>query len=326
MHIHASLIALFAMMLLLGFGNTIYSSSGPAIKLTEPALESTSSPITGVQVGQQLVITTSVSRGFDYEEVVPYVAFIEVRDAEGITQFLAFQSGKLSNQVTEIGTSWTPAVAGVFSLRTFAVSDLENPLILTRVYESTAEIGRSTLCGGIGECILERVTKIVDGDTLDVGDTRIRLALVNTPEIGELGYDESKAFTSSLCPVGSEVIVDEDDGQLEGSFDRMVAKVTCGDSKILNAELLYNGHAILLTEFCAKSEFSSEGWAQTYGCAKTVAPAQDCDPSYPDVCIPSLPPDLDCGDISYRNFRVLSPDPHLFDSNKDGIGCETDMA
>ncbi|NIR87155.1 nuclease, partial [Candidatus Bathyarchaeota archaeon] len=49
----------------------------------------------------------------------------------------------------------------------------------------------------------------------------------------------------------------------------------------------------------------------------------ECDPSYPDVCIPSPPPDLDCTDISYRNFKVLSPDPHRFDGDKDGIGCES---
>ena len=52
-------------------------------------------------------------------------------------------------------------------------------------------------------------------------------------------------------------------------------------------------------------------------------PSQGCDPAYPDVCIPPPPPDLDCGDISYRRFRVLSPDPHGFDTDHDGIGCET---
>ena len=39
------------------------------------------------------------------------------------------------------------------------------------------------------------------------------------------------------------------------------------------------------------------------------------------------PPDLDCGDISFRNFSVRhdvpNPDPHRFDGNKDGVGCET---
>lgn len=48
----------------------------------------------------------------------------------------------------------------------------------------------------------------------------------------------------------------------------------------------------------------------------------NCDPSYPDVCIPSPPPDLDCKDVSYRNFKVLDPDPHGFDGDNDGIGCE----
>jgi len=55
----------------------------------------------------------------------------------------------------------------------------------------------------------------------------------------------------------------------------------------------------------------------------TGAPASNCDPAYPDVCIPPPPPDLDCGDIPYRNVRVLPRDPHRFDRDKDGIGCES---
>ena len=53
----------------------------------------------------------------------------------------------------------------------------------------------------------------------------------------------------------------------------------------------------------------------------------NCAPSYPDVCIPPPPPDLDCKDIPYRNFRVIydvpDPDPHHFDGDHDGIGCES---
>jgi hypothetical protein len=51
--------------------------------------------------------------------------------------------------------------------------------------------------------------------------------------------------------------------------------------------------------------------------------ATGCDPAYPTVCIPPPPPDLDCGDVAYRNFVVLPPDPHHFDGDHDGIGCET---
>jgi hypothetical protein len=55
----------------------------------------------------------------------------------------------------------------------------------------------------------------------------------------------------------------------------------------------------------------------------TPTPTGNCDPAYPTVCIPPPPPDLDCGDISYRNFKVLPPDPHHFDGDGDGVGCES---
>ena len=50
-----------------------------------------------------------------------------------------------------------------------------------------------------------------------------------------------------------------------------------------------------------------------------------CDSSYPDDCIPSPPPDLDCGDDGIpQNFEVLPPDPHNFDPDNDGVGCESE--
>jgi len=54
-----------------------------------------------------------------------------------------------------------------------------------------------------------------------------------------------------------------------------------------------------------------------------VESENNCDPSYPDICIPPYPPDLDCGEIRYVHFRVIQPDPHGFDGDKDGIGCES---
>jgi hypothetical protein len=52
------------------------------------------------------------------------------------------------------------------------------------------------------------------------------------------------------------------------------------------------------------------------------ASGANCHPSYPDVCIPPPPPDLDCPQIPQRRFRVVPPDPHRFDGDRDGIGCE----
>jgi hypothetical protein len=56
--------------------------------------------------------------------------------------------------------------------------------------------------------------------------------------------------------------------------------------------------------------------------APPVQPTEECDPSYPTVCIAPYPPDLNCIDISYSNFQVFAPDPHGFDADFDGIGCE----
>jgi micrococcal nuclease len=54
-----------------------------------------------------------------------------------------------------------------------------------------------------------------------------------------------------------------------------------------------------------------------------VASSANCDDSYVDVCIPPYPPDLDCGEIAFRDFEVRGADPHGFDRDNDGVGCES---
>ena len=133
------------------------------------------------------------------------------------------------------------------------------------------------------------------------------------------------------------ITVDQDDLQPYDVYGRMLGKVYC-EGGVINEILLDNGHANILNQYCDTSEFSAESWAQNYGCrsekhvekAPVEAPKnipkeiskENCDTSYPDVCIPTYPPDLDCGEIPYKNFRVVGSDPHKFDGNKDGIGCE----
>lgn len=240
-----------------------------------------------------------------------------------------------------VSVLWNPETDGIYNVKLFVISSFETPTLLSDLIQQTRisiDGVDVAVCSGSANCFVDTVTGIVDGDTLDVGEIRIRLALTNTPEINEDGYDDAKDFTSALCPVGSEVLVDQDDVQLYDDFGRMLAKVTCGDA-ILNAELLDEGHTNILTEYCAVSEFSLESWAQEHGCrdedqeeeVEHIPPAspppeteeEECDPSYPTVCIPPPPPDLDCPEIPYRNFEVLEPDPHHFDGDNDGIGCET---
>ena len=193
-------------------------------------------------------------------------------------------------------------------------------------------------CLGDELCIKANVERIVDGDTIYIEGYKVRLSLTNTPEKTESGFSEATEFTKRLCPVGSIVIVDQDDKQPYDVYNRLLGKVYCND-KILNSELLFNGHANILTQYCSTSEFSNELWAQNFGCSASsnipiksseptksndnTKPTSNCDPSYPDFCIPPPPPDLDCKDISQKRFTVLQPDPHRFDGDKDGIGCES---
>src|SRR5881296_1333119 len=114
-------------------------------------------------------------------------------------------------------------------------------------------------CRGTAACFTDAVTYIVDGDTLDVGSTRTRLALVNSPEVVEPGYTEAKQFTAQTCPVGSQALVDEDDGQTGGSYGRIVSVVYCGGVN-LNAALIKSGAVVLVPYYCNISEFANEAW------------------------------------------------------------------
>ncbi len=52
-------------------------------------------------------------------------------------------------------------------------------------------------------------------------------------------------------------------------------------------------------------------------------PPAPCDPSYPSICIPPPPPQLSCDDIGVKDFPVQGEDPHNFDADNNGVGCET---
>ena len=52
--------------------------------------------------------------------------------------------------------------------------------------------------------------------------------------------------------------------------------------------------------------------------------SRKCDPNYSGACVPPYPPDVDCGDLSAKGFRVVGTDVHRLDRDKDGLACESD--
>ena len=193
-----------------------------------------------------------------------------------------------------------------------------------------------------------RVSRIVDGDTIEVtlgGETqRVRLLLVDTPEVhgGEECYGpEASAYVSSLLPEGSELRLERDVTDVD-FFGRLLRYVYLADGRMLNELLVEGGYATVyrfpsdvrheqrLRDAEARAREAGAGlWtacevaddADTVDDTSADSGEGGCDASYPDVCIPPPPPDLDCGDLEFSDIRVLPPDPHNLDSDGDGVGC-----
>lgn len=196
------------------------------------------------------------------------------------------------------------------------------------------------------------VVAVVDGDTIDVrmdGRTqRVRLILVDTPEVfgaTDCFGPEASAFTKRTLPAGSRLSLEKDVSETD-RFGRLLRYVYLADGRMLNEVLVAEGYAQVATfppdvkhleRMTAAQRGAREGQKGLWSsCRATptatsspaaggpaIAPRGNCSPSYPTVCIPPSPPDLDCGQITFRRFQVLPPDPHRFDSDSDGIGCES---
>ena len=184
-----------------------------------------------------------------------------------------------------------------------------------------------------------------DGDSWkDTAGREYRLGLVNTPEYNECYGSQATAKRKELVADGFWAKVYTTD-----TYGRSVAVITTANGTNLNIWLARHGFAndkylstyraenptlasrLDVAFAAAKAEHAGlwgacvpDSKPATTTLTRTAAPSRgNCDPSYPTVCIPPPPPDLDCGQISYRRFKVLAPDPHGFDADHDGIGCES---
>ena len=115
-----------------------------------------------------------------------------------------------------------------------------------------------------------RITAILDGDTIEVEGCKVRLSLVDAPEMGSPGAEDARNFLVEIIPVGTSVLVDQDRGQPFDAYGRIVAVVYKNGINV-NEELLEKGKATLFKKHCGVSEFGKSEWAMRYGCeAETI--------------------------------------------------------
>jgi len=172
------------------------------------------------------------------------------------------------------------------------------------------------------------VTKVIDGDTLDVTTTEgetiiVRLALIDAPETDESGFDEAKNFMTEKClDKNSEVDPDNNQGL---TYGRTVAVVYC-DGVNVNEAILDNGFADVYQDFCDVSEFADSNWAQEHGCSSNNSNKDNEDKvessGINNNQLDNDGKDLDCKDFDEKNIPVGGNDPNNLDADGDGIGCE----
>jgi len=184
------------------------------------------------------------------------------------------------------------------------------------------------------------VTRVVDGDTVYVryrGRTvDVRLIGIDTPEtvdpsqpVGCYGKAASHFTTARLTGERVRLTFDVEH---KDQYERTLAYMWIG-GRLFNEVLVRQGFASVSTyppnvkyvdRFLAAQRVAQKQERGLWGkCASGGGGGRKCDPSYPDVCIPPPPPDLDCGDIRFHSFRVRGADPHNFDGDHNGIGCES---
>ncbi len=89
-------------------------------------------PLRIVRVGDQVAVDVEL-RNQD-SAVQPYAAIIEIRDSDGVTLSLDWVEGSINGKnLTNVGISWTPEEAEVYELRTFVITNLTSPEILSQV-------------------------------------------------------------------------------------------------------------------------------------------------------------------------------------------------
>jgi len=121
----------------------------------------------------------------------------------------------------------------------------------------------SSNCKGHTLCFYTILKKYKDADSFLTQAYEIRLSLIDTPEINREEGKEALKFVRKICPEGSLVLVDQDDLQKFDKYGRLIAKVYCR-GKILNEELVENGYAKILKQFCNQSEFANESWVKDF--------------------------------------------------------------
>lgn len=157
---------------------------------------------------------------------------------------------------------------------------------------------------------------------------------------------EATRHLRQLAPPGSTVWVQRD-AELRDQYGRYLLYLWNADGGFVNLAMVADGYAkaklympndkhwsrISSADVQARSTGNGQWGACPYFGAPKDTPEPTPEPQVPEpepqpeadvdsYLFPPPPPDKDCDDVSAQGFRVRPGDPHRFDADGDGIGCE----
>lgn len=202
------------------------------------------------------------------------------------------------------------------------------------------------------------VTEVVDGDTVHLdkpGETSVRIIGIETPETVHPsepvecgGPAASKAAERLLAGKRVRLVYDPSQGRTD-YYGRVLGYLDVPGLGDYGLRMINRGFAAEYTYDTAyrrqaqyraaeqRAQNANRGvWGRCGGVDTPLEqPTQDpptleppatdqgsgCAPGY-SPCVPAYPPDLDCADVE-GPITITGNDPHGFDADGDGIGCDS---
>ena len=195
------------------------------------------------------------------------------------------------------------------------------------------------------------VARVIDGDTVELGNGEtVRLVGIDTPEVGECGFEAASADLSRLV-LGKSVQLARSDEDRDG-YGRLLRYVDVAGTDA-GLRLIENGRAIAAYDsrdgygfhpreprYVASDRGARNLCRMATGRQQAPEPAApkpaapkpqplvggggsaggNCAAGY-SPCVPAGP-DLDCPDVN-GPIRVTGSDPHGLDADGDGWACES---
>lgn len=115
------------------------------LNLGTPSLLNTNGDVLDTAgIRSQVMLSTTISNPQSARQ--PFITLFEVRDSNQVTVFLSWVSGTIPpGEQFDLGVMWQPQTTGSYNVRTYAVTDLKNPQILSAAKTATVSVGQTSV-------------------------------------------------------------------------------------------------------------------------------------------------------------------------------------